>query len=172
MDKDPIPPTAQFTFLHPSIESIFLTPAGQLHVTNTSYVLTTVFIVIVLAIGCCCYKNPSCRNCFVTKITALQEKLYVKFTSKEFRDKRELKDLNDKVNSNWVQIERMEGLIAKKSALLAKLPANSPPSRPAPPAPSASAPLDAPDMATAEIHSAPVRSSSAVTLGSQNVRRN
>ena len=172
VDKDPIPPTAQFTFLHPNIESIFLTPAGQIHVANTSYVFTTVFVIMVLAIACCCYKSPSCRNGFVTKVTALQEKLYVKLTSKEFRDKRELKDLNDKVNSNWDQIERMEGLIAKKSALLAKLPANSP-SRPAPPAPpAASAPLDSPDIATAEIHSAPARSSSSVTLGSQNVRRN
>ena len=95
--------------------------------------------------------------------------MYVKVTSKEFRDKRELKSLNDKVNTNWVQIINMEALIAKKSALLAKLPADSP-SRQAPPPP-ASASLDSPDIATADIHAAPARGGSSGTLG-PHVHRN
>ena len=163
VDKDEIPPVAQFTFLHPSLESVFLTPAGQIHVANTSYVFTTAFVIILLAIGFCCYKSPTCRHGFVTRVTALQEKAYVKVTSKEFRDKRELKSLNDKVNTNWVQINNMEALIAKKTALLASRQAPSPP---------ASAPLDSPDTATADIHAAPARSSSSVTLKSQHVHRN
>ena len=84
-------------------------------------------------------------------------------TSKEFREKRELKNLNDKVNTNWQQITNMEALIAKKTALLASRQAPSPPP---------SAPLDTPDIAQADVHAVPARSSSTVTLKSQVVHRN
>ena len=162
VDKDEIPPVAQFTFLHPSLENVFLTPAGQIHVANTSYVFTTAFVIILLAVSFCCYKSPTCRHGFITRITALQERAYIKMTSKEFREKRELKNLNDKVNTNWQQITNMEALIAKKTALLA--------SRQAPSHPP-SAPLDTPDIAQADVHASPARSSSTVTLKSQLVHK-
>jgi len=162
VDKLDIPPPEQFTFLHPSLESVFLTPAGQIHVANTSYVCTTIFVIILLAVSFCCYKSPACRNGFITRITALKERAYIKLTSKEYREKRELEDLNNKVNTNWQQISNMEALIAKKTALLA--------SRQAPSHPP-TAPLDTPDIAQADVHASPARSSSTVTLKSQVVHK-
>ena len=171
IDKSPLPQIPQFTFMHPSIESFFLTPAGELHVENTSYLVSSVFLIITIVIGCCCYRNIAFRNCFIARFTALKESLYIKITSEEFRLKREHKDLNKKVNQNWVDIERMESLISKKAALLARLPANEPASRATPSAPRA--PLDTPDnRAPIEIHPEPLRSHSTATLSSGSGRKN
>ena len=170
IDKSPLPPVPQFTFMHPNLESFFLTPAGELHVQNTSYLISTVIIIIGVVLACCCYKNIAFRNCFIAKFTALKDSLYIKITSEEFRLKREHKDLNKKVNQNWVDIERMESLISKKAALLARLPAE-PASRATPSAPRA--PLDTPDKrAPIEIHPEPLRSHSSTTLGSGSGRKN
>ena len=171
IDKSPLPDIPQFTFLHPSIEQFFLTPAGELHIQNTSYLVSTVFIIITIVIGCCCYRNLAFRNFFITRFTAIKESLYIKLTSENYRLKREHADLNKKVNQNWVDIERMESLISKKAALLARLPANEPKNRAAPSAPSA--PLDTPDnRATIEIHPEPSRSHSSATISSASGRRN
>ena len=167
IDKSSLPPVPQFTFLHPSLESIILTPAGELHVQNISYLVSTVTFVIGVVLACCCYRNIAFRNWSMAKFTSLKDSLYEKITSEEFRLKREHKNLNKKVNQNWVDIERMESLISKKAALLAKLPAETSKATPSAPRP----PLDAPDnKAPIEIHSEPLRSHSS-TLGSSSGRK-
>ena len=172
VDKLDIPPPEQFTFLHPSLESIFLTPAGQVHIEHTSYFFTIIFIIIFLGVSFCCYKSPACRNGFVSRITKLKEKAYITITSKEYRENKELEDLNEKVNTNWQQISNMEALIQKKTALLAARQVQSHP----PTAPSSShapsAPLDDPDsIAQADVHVTPIRSTSATTLKQQVVHK-
>ena len=172
VDKLDIPPPEQFTFLHPSLENIFLTPAGQIHVEHTSYFFTIIFIIIFLGVSICCYKSPACRNGFISRITKLKEKAYITVTSREYRENKELEDLNEKVNTNWQQISNMEALIQKKTQLLAARQAQSLP----PAAPSSShapsAPLDTPDtIAQADVHVPPVRSTSATTLQKQVVNK-
>ena len=174
VDKLDIPPPEQFTFLHPSLESIFLTPAGQVHIAHTSYFFTIIFIIILLGVSFCCYKSPACRNGFVSRITTLKEKAYITLTSKEYRDNKELEDLNNKVNTNWQQISNMEALIQKKTALLAarQIPSHPPPDFSSSNSPSApAAPIDTPDIVQAEVHVAPVRSSSSTTLKQQMVHK-
>ena len=174
VDKLDIPPPEQFTFLHPSLESIFLTPAGQVHIAHTSYFFTIIFVITLLGVSFCCYKSPACRNGFISKITKLKEKAYITLTSKEYRDNKELEDLNNKVNTNWQQISNMEALIQKKTALLAarQTPSHSPPDFSASNSPSApEAPVDAPEIVQAEVHVAPVRSSSSTTLKQQMVHK-
>ena len=92
-------------------------------------------------------------------------------TSKEYREKRELKDLNNKVNTNWQQISNMEALIAKKTALLASRQAPSHPPTALSSSHPPTAPLDTPDIAQADVHASPARSSSTVTLKSQVVHK-
>ena len=176
MDKLDIPPPEQFTFLHPSLESIFLTPAGQVHIANTSYFFTIILIIILLGVSFCCYKSPACRNGFVSRITTLKEKAYITLTSKEYREKKELEDLNNKVNTNWQQISNMEALIQKKTALLAARQAPSPPPTALSSSHAPSAPIDTPDIAQADVHVTPanvtpVRSSSTTTLKTQVVHK-
>ena len=69
----------------------------------------------------------------MSKFTSLKDSLYVKITSEEFRLKREHKNLNKKVNQNWVDIERMESLISKKAAKLPAETSKATPSAPRPP---------------------------------------
>ena len=172
VDKLDIPPPEQFTFLHPSIESIFLTPAGEIHIEHTSYFFTIFFIIVFLGVSFCCYKSPACRNGFISKIKNLKEKAYVTVTSKEYRENKELEDLNEKVNTNWQQISNMEALIQKKTALLAarQNQSHAPPAQSSSHAPSA--PLEDPDsIAQADVHVTPGRSSSATTLKQQVVHK-
>ena len=73
--------------------------------------------------------------------------------------------------SRLIRDKRMESLISKKAALLARLPANEPASRATPSAPRA--PLDTPDnRAPIEIHPEPLRSHSTATLSSGSGRKN
>ena len=167
IDKTPLPDIPQFTFLHPSIEKFFMTPAGELHIQNTSYVVSTVFIVSAIVIGCCCVKNQGFRNFFITKFNAIKETLYIKMTSENYRLKREHSDLNKKINQNWNDIERMEALISKKAALQAILPANEPNNETAPSAP----PAAQDNRATVEIHPQPSRSHSSATISSISGRK-
>ena len=93
-------------------------------------------------------------------------------TSREYRENKELEDLNEKVNTNWQQISNMEALIQKKTQLLAARQAQSLP----PAAPSTShapsAPVDDPDsIARVDVHVPPVRSTSATTLQKQVVNK-
>ena len=93
-------------------------------------------------------------------------------TSREYRENKELEDLNEKVNTNWQQISNMEALIQKKTQLLAARQAQSLP----PAAPSTShapsAPVDDPDsIARVDVHVSPVRSTSATTLQKQVVNK-
>merc|ERR1711954_408186 len=78
IDKSPLPPVPQFTFMHPNLESIILTPAGELHVQNISYLISTVIIIIGVVLAWCCYRNIAFRNCFMAKFTSLKDSLYVK----------------------------------------------------------------------------------------------
>ena len=156
IDKTELPPVPQFTFLHPSLESIILTPAGKLHVQNISYMVSTVTLVTILVLACCCFKNNAFRTWSMAKLTSLKNSLYEKFTSEEFRLKQEHKSLNKKVNQNWLDIERMESLINKKAALLSKLPAETSKASPSAPNP----PLDTPDSAPIEVHTEHLRSHS------------
>ena len=174
VDKLEIPPPEQFTILHPTLESIFLTPAGEVHVAHTSYFFSIIFIITLLIVSFCCYKSPSCRNGFVSSIMTLKEKVYIKLTTKEYREKKELEDLNDKVNTNWQQISNMEALIQKKTALLAARQVASHPTTALSSSGSSSAPpIDAPDMVQtqADIHVAPIRSSSTTTLKQQAIQK-
>ena len=174
IDKSPLPEIPQFTFLHPSIEKFFITPTGELHIHNTSYVVITVFVIISIIIGCCCAKNMAFRDFFITRFNAIKNTLYIKMTSEAYRQKRECSDLVKKINKNWTDIERMEALISKKAALQARLPAKSSDS-PAPSYSSApSAPAAPPSTqdrrATVEIHPQP--SHSGTTIGSVSNRKN
>ena len=171
VDKLDIPPPEQFTFLHPSLESIFLTPAGQVHIAHTSYFFTIIFIIIFLGVSFCCYKSPACRNGFVSRITTLKEKAYITLTSKEYRENKELEDLNNKVNTNWQQISNMEALIQKKTALLAARQVPSHPPTALSSSNSPSAPIDTPDIAQADVHVTPIRSSSTTTLKQQVIHK-
>ena len=96
---------------------------------------------------------------------ALKEKIYIKLTTKEYRDEKELAYLNRKVTTNMQQISNMEALIQKKSELLAARRVSPPPSGlVSPHAPSAplvpphtsSASLDTPDTIQAEVHVPPI----------------
>ena len=168
IDKTPLPNIPQFTFLHPKIEDFFLTPAGELHIENTSYVVTSIFIVSAIVVTCCCVKNQGFRNFFITKFNIIKEALYIKLTSENYRLKREHADLNKKINQNWNDIERMEALIAKKAALQAVIPTNEHSSAPSPSAP----PAPQPDQIVAvEIHPQPSRSQSNATINSLSGRK-
>ena len=97
-------------------------------------------------------------------------------TSEEYREKKELEDLNNKVNTNWQQISNMEALIQKKTALLAARQVPSHPPTALSSSHSPSAPLDTPDIAQADVHVSPVhvspvKSSSTTTLKSQVVHK-
>ena len=171
VDKLSIPPPEQFTVLHPSIESIFFTEAGQVHIAHTSYFFTIIFFLTLLGIGLCCCKFPACRNGFISRIINLKEKAYIAFTSKEFRDQKELEDLNIKVNTNFRQIEDMEQLIAKKTALLAakenaSLALSSSNSPPAPSDAEVSA-----QAVQADIHITPSKSGSITQLKQLGVKK-
>ena len=122
VDKVPLPKVETFTFLHPSVEAIFYTPAGELHVQHTSYVITAITLILLIVFGCCCYKNLSFRRFFVTKISSLGSFLYIKMTTENFRLKKESASLNRKIDKNWSDIEKMERLIERKAALQSKLP--------------------------------------------------
>ena len=168
IDKSPLPDIPTFTFLHPSIEKFFITPAGELHIQNTSYVVSSVFIIIFIIIGCCCVKNLAFRNFFINKFTTIKESLYMKMTSETYRLKKEHASLNKKIDQNWCDIERMEKLIQKKAALQARLPSNETNSQAAPSAPPAQD-----NRATVEIHSQPSTShSSSKIQSSASVRKN
>ena len=168
-----LPEIPQFTFLHPTVEKFFVTPAGELHVENTSYVVITVVACFCIIMACCCAKNIAFRTFFITKFNDLKTSLYIKMTTEEYRDKKQCDDLNKKINKNWSDIGKMEALIAKKAALQARLPVNSndsiapsyssTPSAPAPP-PSTHG------RATVEIHHQP--SHSGAPLGSTSNRKN
>ena len=168
-----LPDIPQFTFLHPTVEKFFVTPAGELHVENTSYVVITVVACFCIIMACCCAKNIAFRTFFITKFNDLKTSLYIKMTTEEYRDKKQCDDLNKKINKNWSDIGKMEALIAKKAALQARLPVNSSdsiapsysstPSAPAPP-PSTHG------RATVEIHHQP--SHSGAPLGSTSNRKN
>ena len=71
---------------------------------------------------------------------AMKEKIYIKFTTKEYREEKELAYLNRKVITNIQQMANMEQLIQKKSELLAARRVTPPPSH----APSAPLPPSAP----------------------------
>ena len=94
-------------------------------------------------------------------------------TSKEYRENKELEDLNEKVNTNWQQISNMEALIQKKTALLAARQTQSHPPTAHSSSHAPSAPLEDPDgIAQADVHVTPGRSSSATTLKQQVVHKN
>ena len=59
---------------------------------------------------------------------ALKERIYIKFTTKEYREEKELAYLNRKVITNIQQMANMEQLIQKKSELLAARRVTPPPS--------------------------------------------
>ena len=145
-----------------------MTPAGELHIQHTSYVVSTVFIIIAIIIGCCCIKNLAFRNFFITKFNTIKESLYMKMTSETYRLKREHSDLNKKINQNWTDIERMEALISKKAALQAILPSNESNNETSPSAP----PATQDNRATVKIHPQPSRSHSNATISSVSGRKN
>ena len=122
VDKAPLPQVETFTFLHPSVEAFFYTPAGELHVEHTSYVITAITLILAIVFGCCCYRNLSFRRFFINKISSLGSFLYIKMTTESFRLKKESANLNRKIDKNWSDIEKMERLIERKAALQAKLP--------------------------------------------------
>ena len=100
---------------------------------------------------------------------ALKERMYIKFTTKEYREEKELAYLNRKVVTNIQQMANMEQLIQKKSELLAArrvtpppshapsapLPPSHPQSGPLAPPRASSVSLDTPDTIRAEVHMPP-----------------
>ena len=77
--------------VHPVLDAILLTPAGQVSVEKISILSFSTVLFISVCCGACLYKSQRYRNCLWEAIKKFGAKLYNCFTSKTYRAKKENK---------------------------------------------------------------------------------